>query len=206
MLHLIVCCAGDCFLLVSPFAPLQAVKAKSFNGRECDIVMKNYQAIVDIVFGHGANIIAKAKYTAMFAAHNALFAAMGAFDDKGDRNTQADEVQKLADAYIERVKSATGQSSLTYYDHSLQTHMVVDQRKRGNLHKYSCQSLENTIGRLKKSKEHIATQRNYIKSALKRETVRLALRAKGMLALRLSYQTRLLYGLPVRKRSREQVE
>ena len=161
MLHLIVCWAGDFFLLVSPFAPLQAVKAKSFNGRECDIVMKNYQAIVDIVFGHGANIMAKAKYTAMFAC----------------------------------VKSATGQSSLTYYDHSLQTHMVVDQRKRGNLHKYSCQSLENTIDRLKKSKERIATQRNYIKSALKRETVRLALRAKGMLALRLSYQTRLLYGL-----------
>ena len=169
--------------------------------------MKNSKAIVDIVFAGATNVVAKAKFVAMFAAHNALFTAIGAFDDKGDRNAQADEVQKLADAYVEYVKSASGQGSLTFCDHALQTHMIDDMRRLGNLHKYSCQSLESTIGKLKRTKKRLATQRNYIQSALKRETVRLAMRAKGLLALRLNYETRLLYGLPVRqtplKRSRQ---
>ena len=176
----------------------QAIEDKSYNGRECDILLANWPAVLDIVMPDGkCNASAKAKKAKMFSTYVAAMDAFCAFDDEKDYNEQADKAQILADAHIEAFKAASG-STVSLYHHALHTHMIDDMRRLGNLLKFSCQSVEQSISRMLRTKKHTATHQDYIMHIMKRECARLEARATGMLTPRLPFDTRQLFGLRAR--------
>ena len=160
--------------------------------------MANWPAVLDIVMPDGTcNAVAKAKKATMFSTYIAAMDAFCAFDDEKDFGKQADEAQRLANAYIDAYKDACG-NSLSLYHHAMHTHMIDDMRRLGNQLKFSCQSVESSIAKMLRTKKRMATHKDYILDIVKRECARLEQRARGTLTPRLTFATRKLYGLRYR--------
>ena len=140
-----------------------ASQKESFCGKECLVLMNDYQAVLDFVFGSIINTSEdpgnwardKARYENVWSLWISLYSLMvlpipkesttaSAGPTQEERHERATEFQALADRFHRAYLSVVGQKSyMNHYVHVIKDHLADFIREYGDLSKYSTQGAEH---------------------------------------------------------------